>query len=81
MVVSTGLKGLYDSVTRWKQRRKGKGGEEWGCRNVEKNVLAMKCNKNVNIPYCEEYLSVKTGIVWCCWYSCKREEYRDNLAI
>ena len=21
----------------------------------------MKCNKNVNIPYCGEYLSVKTG--------------------
>ena len=36
---------------------RGKGGGE----NVEKNVLVMKCNKNVNIPYCGEYLSVKTG--------------------
>ena len=30
-------------------------------RNVEKNVLVMKCNKNANIPYCGECLSVKTG--------------------
>ena len=30
-------------------------------RNVEKIVLVMKCNKNVNIPYCGEYLSVDTG--------------------
>ena len=36
------------------------GGGERG-RNVQKNVLVMKCNKNVNIPYCGEYLSVKTG--------------------
>ena len=38
------------------------GREESG-RNVGKNVLVMKCNKNVNIPYCLEYLSRKTG--WC----------------
>ena len=36
----------------------GRGGERG--RNVEKNVLVMKCNKNVNIPYCGEYLSVDT---------------------
>ena len=32
-----------------------------GGRNVEKNVFVMKCNKNANIPYCGEYLSVDTG--------------------
>ena len=37
------------------------GGERG--RNVEKNVLVMKCNKNVNVPYSREYLSVETG--WC----------------
>ena len=35
------------------------GGEKQ--RNVEKNVLVMKCNKNVNIPYCGECLLVNTG--------------------
>ena len=35
------------------------GGVERG-RNVEKNVLVMKCNENVNIPYCGECLSVST---------------------
>ena len=29
------------------------GGEE-SERNVEINVLVIKCNKNVDIPYCEE---------------------------
>ena len=38
------------------------GREESG-RNVVRIVLVMKCNKNVNIPYCGEYLSVDTG--WC----------------
>ena len=56
MVAYTGLDQLYDSETRWKQRRESKGGEM-----SKKNVLIMKCNKNVNIPYCGEYLSVKTG--------------------
>ena len=37
----------------------GGGGERGG--NVEKNVLVMKCNKNVNTTYCGEYLSVDTG--------------------
>ena len=36
--------------------------EESG-RNVGKNVLVMKCNKNVNIQYRVEYLSLKSG--WC----------------
>ena len=27
----------------------------------KKNVLVMKCNEKVNIPYCGEYLSVNTG--------------------
>ena len=27
----------------------------------QKNVLVMKCNKNVNIPYCGEYLSMDIG--------------------
>ena len=36
------------------------GGGERG-RNVEKNVLVVKCNKSVNIPYSGEYLSVDTG--------------------
>ena len=49
MVMCTGLDWLYDSETRWKQREGG--GEERG-KNVEKNVLVMKCNKNDNIPYC-----------------------------
>ena len=31
------------------------GGEE-SERNVEINVLVIKCNKNVNIPYCGEYI-------------------------
>ena len=26
-------------------------------------MLVMKCNKNVNVPYSREYLSVETG--WC----------------
>ena len=30
-------------------------------RNVEKNVVVMKCIKNVNIPYCGEHLSVNSG--------------------
>ena len=34
------------------------GGER--VRNVQKNVLVMKYNKNVNIPYCGECLSVST---------------------
>ena len=55
MVVCTGLDWLYDSETRWKQRGERKGGG-----NVEKNVLVMKCNKNDNIPYCQECLSVNT---------------------
>ena len=25
-------------------------------RNIEINVLVMKCNKSVNIPYCGKYL-------------------------
>ena len=37
------------------------GGGGGGRRNVEKNVFVMKCNKNANIPYCGEYLSVDTG--------------------
>ena len=36
------------------------GGGERGS-NVKKNVLVMKCNKNINIPYYGEYLSVNTG--------------------
>ena len=36
------------------------GREESG-RNVVRIVLVMKCNKNVNIPYCGEYLSVDNG--------------------
>ena len=36
-----------------------RGGERE--RNVEKNVLVMKCNKSTNIPYSGEWLSVKTG--------------------
>ena len=55
------------------------GGGERG-RNVKKNGLVMKCNKNVNIPYCGEYLS-EYWIVWRCWYSDRKEEYRENLAI
>ena len=27
----------------------------------QKNVLVMKCNQNVNIPYCGEYLSLNSG--------------------
>ena len=56
MVACTGLDWLYESETRWKQS----GGGERG-RNVDKNVLVMKCNKNVNIPYSRECLSVNTG--------------------
>ena len=37
------------------------GGGSGGGRNVEKNVLVMKCNKNVKIPYYGEYLSVDAG--------------------
>ena len=36
------------------------GGGKRG-RNVEKNVLVIKYNKSVNIPYYGEYLSVNTG--------------------
>ena len=36
-------------------------GKEESGRNVERIVLVMKCNKNINIPYCGEYLSVDTG--------------------
>ena len=38
------------------------GGERGTGRNVKKkNVLVMKSNKNVNVPYCAEYLSVNSG--------------------
>ena len=56
MVVSTGLDRLSDLETRWKRMGEGKGGGM-----SKKNVLVMKCNKIVNIPYCGEYLSVNTG--------------------
>ena len=41
------------------KKRGGSGGGEERGRNVEK--LVTKCNKNVNLPYCGEYLSVNTG--------------------
>ena len=41
------------------KKRGGSGGGEEKGRNVEK--LVTKCNKNVNLPYCGEYLSVNTG--------------------
>ena len=50
MVGRTGLDRLYDLETRWKQRGRGKG------KKCQKNVFVMKCNKNVNIPYCGQYL-------------------------
>ena len=56
MVAYTGLDRLYDWETRCKRRGERKGGEM-----SKKFVLVMKCNKNVNIPYCREYLSVNTG--------------------
>ena len=43
----------------FRNKVEAEGGEEGG-RNVEKNVLVMKCNKNDNIPYCQECLSVNT---------------------
>ena len=36
----------------------GSGGGGKRGRNVEKNVLVTKFNKNVNLPYCGEYLSM-----------------------
>ena len=30
-------------------------------KECQKNVLVMKSNKNVNVPYCAEYLSVNDG--------------------
>ena len=36
-------------------------GEGKGGGMSKKNVLVMKCNKIVNIPYCGEYLTVNTG--------------------
>ena len=56
MVAYTGLDRLYDWETRCKRRGERKGGEM-----SKKFVLVMKCNKNVNIPYGREYLSVNTG--------------------
>ena len=55
MVAWTGLDWLCDLVTRWEHKGEGKGEE------MSKNVLVMKCNKNVNIPYCGECLLVNTG--------------------
>ena len=44
------------------EKRHGSGGRGTGNgRNVKKNVLVMKSNKNVNVPYCAEYLSVNSG--------------------
>ena len=56
VVAYTGVDRLYDSETRWKQWGEGKGGGM-----SKKNVLVMKCNKNVNIPYCGKYPSMNTG--------------------
>ena len=39
----------------WK-RSGGAGGG-----GMSKKMFVMKCNKNANIPYCGEYLSVDTG--------------------
>ena len=36
-------------------------GGERGTEGMSKNVLVMKSNKNVNVPYCAEYLSVNDG--------------------
>ena len=45
------------------EKRHGSRGR--GTRNgkecQKKNVLVMKSNKNVNVPYCAEYLSVNSG--------------------
>ena len=46
-----GLDQLYDCEMRSNQTG----------RNVEKDVLVMKCNKSINIPYYVEYLTVNTG--------------------
>ena len=43
------------------QKQGGSRGGRGKGKNVEKSVLVMKCNKNIKIPYCGEYLSVKTG--------------------
>ena len=53
MVTFTGLDGCVIE--------KQVGSEGGGGGNVEKNVLVMKCIKNVNIPYCGEHLSVNSG--------------------
>ena len=47
-------------AVRLKNEVKPEGGGERGM-NVKKNVLVMKFNKNLNIPYYGEYLSVNTG--------------------
>ena len=43
------------------EKRGGSGGGRGKGGDVEKNVLVMKCNKNVTTTYCGEYLSVDTG--------------------
>ena len=45
------------------EKRGGSGGEREGKggKISTKNVLVMKCKKNVNIPYCGEYKSVDIG--------------------
>ena len=34
---------------------------EKGEERSEKMVLVIKCNENINLPYCGEYLSVNPG--------------------
>ena len=60
------VKGVRDGgvhgigLTVWfRNKVEAEGGEERSS-NFKKNVLVMKCNKNVNIPYCWECLSVNT---------------------
>ena len=36
------------------ERRGGSGGGRGKWEECQKNMLVMKCNKNVNMPYCEE---------------------------
>ena len=52
-----------DWTTCMNEKRCGSGGERRKWEECCKNCVSHECNKNVNIPYCGEYLSVDTG--WC----------------
>ena len=43
------------------EKRGGSGEQGWGGRGGMSKKCVSKCNQNVNIPYCGEYLSVNSG--------------------